>query len=134
LGAPIRSFTFLHFIEEEKDIGYRYVKRFDGQIKIKNELYETALEWKVRPARNKFDYDWDKITQEVISAGILRRYNTFGKHSYIMRFSDYYEVVGKKIDDDPYYLLDSETRNWVEPKIQILQRPFILNDFEKGVN
>lgn len=133
LGAPIRSFTFLHFIEEEKDIGYRYVKRFVGQIKIKHELYETALEWKVRPAGNKLNYDWDKITQEVMSTGILRRFDTFGKHSYIMSLSNFCEVIGKKIDEDQYYLLDSETRKWVEPKIRELQRPFKLNDFEKSV-
>jgi aminoglycoside N3'-acetyltransferase len=134
LGAPISSFTFIHFIEEAKNIGYRYIKRINGQIKLKHELYETALEWKVRPAKQKLNYDWNKITHELVSAGILQRYDTFGKHSYIMKLSKCYEVIGKKIEEDPYYLLDNETRNWAEPKMRKLQRSFHLSDFEIGVN
>jgi aminoglycoside 3-N-acetyltransferase len=134
LGAPISSFTFIHFIEEVKNIGYRYTKRMNGQIKLKHELYETALEWKVRPAKQKLNYDWNKITHELVSTGILQRYDTFGKHSYIMKLSKCYEVIGKKIEVDPCYLLDNETRNWVEPKMRKLQRPFHLSDFEIGVN
>jgi aminoglycoside N3'-acetyltransferase len=134
LGAPISSFTFLHFIEEEKAIGYRYIKRITGQIKLNHELYETALEWKVRPAGRKLNYDWNKIALELISTGILRHYGAFGKHSYIMKLSSFYEVIGKKLDKDPYYLLDDETRNWVDPQIRKLQRPFQLSDFEIGVN
>ena len=134
LGARISSFTFLHFIEEAKNIGYRYTKRINGHIKIKHELYETSLEWEVRPAKHKLNYDWNKINQELVSAGILRPYDTFGKHSYIMKLSSCYEAIGKKIDNDPYYLLDQETRNWVEPKMRKLQRSFQLSDFEIGVN
>jgi aminoglycoside N3'-acetyltransferase len=134
LGAPISSFTFIHFIEEAKNIGYRYVKRINGHIKLKHELYETALEWKVRPAKQTLKYDWNKITHELISTGILQSYPTFGKHSYIMKLSNCYEVIGKKIEEDPCYLLADDTRNWVEPKMRKLQRSFQLSDFEKGVN
>lgn len=134
LGAPISSFTFIHFIEEAKNIGYRYIKRINGHIKLEHELYETALEWRVRPAKQKLNYDWSKITRELASAGILQRYHTFGKYSYIMRLSKCYEVIGKKIEKDPFYLLDTETRNWVEPKMRKLQRSFELSDFEIGVN
>ena len=134
LGAPISSFTFIHFIEEAKNIGYRYIKRMDGQIKLQHELYKTALEWKVRPAKQKLHYDWSKITHELVSTGILQRYNTFGKNSYIMKLSNCYEAIGKKIEEDPCYLLDNETRNWVEPKMRKLQRSFHLSDFEIGVN
>jgi aminoglycoside 3-N-acetyltransferase len=134
LGAPISSFTFLHFIEEEKKIGYRYIKKINGQIKLKHELYDTALEWKVRPVGMKLNYDWNKIALELISTGILRDYNIFGNHSYIMKLANFYEVIGQKIDKDPYYLLDNETRNWVDPQIRKLQRPFELSDFEIGAN
>ena len=134
LGAPISSFTFIHFIEEAKNIGYRYIKRINGHIKLKHELYETALEWKVRPVKQKLNYDWNKITHELVSTGILQHYPTYGKHSYIMKLSNCYEVIGKKIEKDPCYLLDDETRNWVEPKMRKLQRSFQLSDFEIGVN
>lgn len=134
LGAPISSFTFIHFIEEAKNIGYRYIKRINGHIKLNHELYETALEWKVRPAKQKLNYDWNKITHELVSTGTLQRYPTYGKHSYIMKLSNCYEVIGKKIEEDPCYLLDDETRNWVEPKMRKLQRSFQLSDFEIGVN
>lgn len=134
LGAPISSFTFIHFIEEAKATGYRYTKRMNGHIKLKNELYETALEWKVRPIGYKLNYDWNKIINELVSTGILQKYDVFGEHSYIMKLSNCYEVIGKKIEEDPYYLLDSATRNWVEPKMRKLQRSFQLSDFEIGVN
>jgi hypothetical protein len=51
-----------------------------------------------------------------------------------MKLSSCYEAIGKKIDNDPYYLLDQETRNWVEPKIRNFQRSFQISDFEIGVN
>jgi hypothetical protein len=51
-----------------------------------------------------------------------------------MKLSKCYEVIGKKIEEDPYYLLDNETRNWAEPKMRKLQRSFHLSDFEIGVN
>lgn len=134
LGAPISSFTFIHFIEESKNIGYRYTKKINGYLKLKHELYETSLEWNVRPAGQKLNYDWDKITRELFSDGILRNYNSYGKHSYIMNLSNCFENLGNKIDNNPYYLLDNETRSWVEPKMRKLQRAFQLSDFEVGVN
>lgn len=134
LGAPFSSLTFIHYVEESKNIGYRYVKKMNGYLKLKNELYETALEWKVRPEGQKLNYDWNKINRDLISDGILQRYNAFGEHSYIMKLSSCFEYIGEKIENDPYYLLDNDTRSWVETKMQELQRPFQLNDFELGVN
>ena len=134
LGTSIKSFTFIHFIEEQEHLGYRYQKKMYGKIQLENESYETVLDWKVRPSKRYLGYDWGKISNELLSKNILRNYTPFGQNSYIMKLSNFYEVIKEKINNDPYYLLDSQTRKWVEPAIQNLQRPFQISDFENGLN
>jgi hypothetical protein len=41
--------------------------------------------------------------------------------------ADYWHA---RFQDDPYFLLTAETRNWVVDKVQQLGHPFRLTDFE----
>lgn len=36
----------------------------------------------------------------------------------------------EKLTDDPFYFLDSESKSWVLPKYQELDRRFLITDFE----
>jgi len=36
----------------------------------------------------------------------------------------------QRLREDPFYLLDTETLNWVQPKVETLGRRFELGDFE----
>jgi len=133
LGTEINSFTFLHYIEEFKNISYRYAKSISGQIHIGKQFYNTVVKFKARPKNNYFHYDFLKIENDLKQAGAMRTKSPFGENKLI-KLSDAFEIVGTKIDNDPFYLLDYKTKTYVSALINKLGRPFLISDFEEKTN
>jgi aminoglycoside 3-N-acetyltransferase len=48
----------------------------------------------------------------------------------LIKAADIVHFWVEKMQEDPLYLLDANTRAWVEPKLEELGRPFLLSDFE----
>ena len=58
-GAPFSSNTFLHYVEEIAQVGYRYPKRFDSVMH------------RVRPPGDIVEIDWERIEDDLAANGLL---------------------------------------------------------------
>jgi aminoglycoside N3'-acetyltransferase len=130
-GASFSAFTFLHYIEEKNQINYRYLKKIDGQLQIDDKSYATSVELKVRPLGKTFNYDWEKIESDLRESKVIRTLKKIGTKNSILKMSESLESITKRIDNDPYYLLDGQTKEWIIQLINNKKRPLLVEDFEE---
>jgi aminoglycoside 3-N-acetyltransferase len=76
------------------------------------------------------DYDCERLETELINEGILKVISGRRFEFRCFKARDMTNYLTGKIRENPLYLLDSESRKWIEPKLQQLGRPFLLSDFE----
>lgn len=130
LGANFNSFTFLHYIEEVNEINYRYKKIITGLLEIENQNHRTSLELKVRPLGKNLNYDWGKIEKDLQNNQIIRTIKEIQTKNIVISMAESLHLITNLIRKDPYYLLDSQTKEWVLRLMNEKNRPFQLEDFE----
>jgi len=132
-GATLREANPIHVAERRSGgPSYRYDKYFSGQVCLNDgSQRQITLKYHVRPWESGLDYDYPRLLTDLISEGICRtwepgplRFLTFPAAVLIRYWTE-------QLADDPLYLLDQATRDWVEPKLEKLGRPFLLEDFEQ---
>ena len=109
-GAGFGNLTFIHYIEEMSGKPlYRYEKRFSGKIIISGQTRPCDFTMHVRPMGIYMDYDWVRLEKELISNGKLKISEKSIDIKWI-KAKTILEFWGNKISDDPFYLLDDESR------------------------
>lgn len=131
-GAPIAAATILHYVES---IGgsplYRYDKQFSGIVSNYDCELNVTLNYHVRPLSGPLNYDWPRLTADAIGYGVIRKVTL--ENQADLYACDAHELVAYWLDnyaEDPFYFLDSPSRDWTEPLIEKLGRRFNINDFE----
>ena len=127
-GVGFERMTFLHFIEDQIDVPYRYRKRFDGSAKhLDGKLRQAFVEFHVRPTKLKVNYDFTQIGQFLLEekAAIKK-----GNFSYLVDAKKTFEVMVQKYEENALFGLSAKSRDAVEAKLDHLGRPFQLEDFE----
>lgn len=126
--------TFIHRVEFEFDVNYRYKKKFEGKYKYNNKIYDMSYCYKVWPKTDlPLEYDTVKINKDLIKNNILIIKET--KNDYYLMYCEvkkFKKYLYDNLVKDPYYLLSDKTKYWVEKKINKLKRSFVLEDFEKA--
>jgi aminoglycoside 3-N-acetyltransferase len=130
LGAKFSSFTFLHYIEEVNKIAYRYKKTITGLLEFENEIHKTSVELKVRPMGKELNYDWGKIEKDLRENNVIRTLKEVATKNIVLSMAESLDLVTALIRKDPYYLLDSQTKEWVMRLMNEKNHPFQLEDFE----
>lgn len=109
-GAAFGTLTFIHYIEEMSGTPlYRYEKRFPGSIILNGQSRPCNFTMHVRPMGVHMDYDWARLEQELLKAGILKLSDRSADIKWIGA-RNILEFWGNKITDDPFYLLDNKSR------------------------
>ena len=132
-GSNISHSTLFHFIEGiSEKLLYRYSKIFSGIVINNNKTKKIFLDYHVSPMKIKVGYDWKKIYLDLLNDNLIYEFKIFNDVNYIMLFSvkevsDYWI---NKLNNDPFYFVDEESKKWVIPKIEKLGRGFVLEDFE----
>ena len=131
-GASFNSSTILHYVERiSGKLTYRYDKTFSGNVILENGLIENVkLNYHVRPLNMYQDYDWPKLESELIKANILHIFKEGRTRILICSIRRLVDFWLEKMNADSLYLLDEETKKWVEPMLDKLGRPFLISDFE----
>ena len=131
-GSPINTTTFLHFAERKsKCLCYRYDKLFLGQVILNDEKkINVRFNFHVRPLGRYLDYDWSRISKQLTENNILFSYNEESTRILICKIKELIDYWADRMNEDPFYLLDQESRLWVEPLVNSLGRPFLITDFE----
>jgi len=126
-GADLSSAAIIHYVESIMEIPYRYEKEFKGKALIDGTLRELIFKSHFRPFKMNLDYDWRKIYKDLSDEKILFRINKF---CHILDSQKLINFWSEKLNNDLLYLLDNNSVEWVEPKLDLLGRPFIASDFE----
>ncbi len=130
-GATITSLTFIHYVEQMcgKPV-YRYDKSFPGQIATRGQPRSCDLVMHVRPMGVHLDYDWSRLEKDLLIAGLMR---TSGEMPGVawMSARAIFDFWAVKLSDDPFYLLDAQSRSTFASLTDGGVRRVQLKDFEK---
>lgn len=130
-GCDLKVFTFIHHCESIARCSYRYPKVFTGLMRdaTGNEK-EIAVQFHVRPRGSVLEYDWQRLQTDLLEQGILWSVGIEDRDFYIASARGVLEYWKDRLEEDPLFLLDRETKAWVEPALDELGRAFVLSDFE----
>jgi aminoglycoside N3'-acetyltransferase len=130
-GDTFHYNTLVHF--SERVAGgpvYRYDKIFPGRVIMADgKSVEGSLDYHVRPMGTGLEYDWPRLLDEALSAGVCRRLDR-APGILAASASQLNELWAGDMKRDPFALLDDKTRHWAEPKVNELGRRFAISDFE----
>ncbi len=131
-GSGFHASTLIHYVERISNrLIYRYDKLFKSQvIDINDVTHECELIYHVRPMGYELDYDWSKIEEDLIENELIEKYKEKRTQILIGRIDKIVDFWLTRLNDNPFYFLNKDTRNWVEAKFNELYRPFELTDFE----
>ncbi|MEO0075382.1 MAG: AAC(3) family N-acetyltransferase [candidate division WOR-3 bacterium] len=131
-GSGFHTSTLIHYVERISNrLIYRYDKLFKGQvIDVNGVTHECELIYHVRPKGYALDYDWGRIEEDLIENELIEKYKQKRTQILIGRIDKIVDFWLSRLNDNPFYFLHKDTRNWVEAKYNELNRPFELTDFE----
>ena len=130
-GETFQYATIIHHAER---IGagpvYRYDKVFPGTVLTDDgAAVPGSLRCHVRPLGSGLDYDWPRLLDQAIAAGVLRRME---KNPEVLAANarSLCDLWVSEMRHDPFALLDEKTRKWAEPAVEEMGRRFLISDFE----
>tara|TARA_B100000315_G_C14478597_1_gene541808 strand:- start:111 stop:935 length:825 start_codon:yes stop_codon:yes gene_type:complete len=103
--------TFIHYIEQKKNIDYRYIKYFKGRVSRDGEEYEDAFDYNVRYQDDPVYVDEKKIIDHLLSVKKIKMVLADNRYP-ISQIScrDMHDELMIMLDEDPYYLLKHPPR------------------------
>lgn len=130
-GDTFHYNTLVHFSERVAGgPAYRYDKLFEGRvIDEKGASVEGSLNYHVRPLGMGLDYDWPRLLNEALEAGVCRQLEGYPE-VLAASASALNELWVSDMKGDPFALLDEKSRAWAEPAVDKLGRRFVLTDYE----
>jgi aminoglycoside N3'-acetyltransferase len=130
-GDTFHFNTIVHYAERKAGGPvYRYDKIFRGVVvKESGEELRGSLKYHVRPMGTGLDYDWPRLLQDAIAAGVCVRLEG---HPEVLAASakaltDHWLQA---ITSDPFSLLDDKTQAWARLAHEKIGRRFTIGDFE----
>jgi aminoglycoside N3'-acetyltransferase len=130
-GSNFDTSTIIHYVERVSNkLLYRYDKYFDIKVVSDDKKNDIKLKYHVRPMRIILDYDWIRLEKELVKNGLLFTYNSGRTKLMGIKVKDLVDFWIEKLNEDPLYLLNIETRTKIECELDKLGRGFNLNDFE----
>ena len=130
-GSQFKTSTVIHYAERMSGVlSYRYDKLFPGKIISSSMEKDVEFNFHVRPMGKHLDYDWQKIESDLIRNGILFVYQQDNSKIQMCSIRDLVSYWISRIQQHPLYLLDAESKQWVEPMLNKLGRSFRIDDFE----
>ncbi|WP_335923449.1 AAC(3) family N-acetyltransferase [Shewanella chilikensis] len=127
-GADFSSATIIHHIEYKAGVKYRYWKTFEGIRRQSGLSKKVTLKSHFRPMGKHLDYDWPRLISDLFEVSILNLHFSSVIGCNAQKLIEFWL---SKLETDPFYLLDTKSRNWIEPMLNDLGRGFIQSDFEE---
>lgn len=133
LGADFSSVTYLHHVEEQCSVGYRYLKAFKGELM--DEGTNTSLEviYRVRPLDppHVVEYDWPRLIEDLLHLDILKVFDLgHGKLQWfdVKTLNEFWIA---KLYLDEFYLLTQASKEAVKALVNTKGYPFQFSSFEE---
>ena len=131
-GAPFSSFTFIHYIERlAGGPVYRYDKMFIGVTQgLDGVKIPVRLNYHCRPMGRTLEYDWVRLRLDAEKQGIILAFKEPGSEVLLIDVPMICQFWQEQLQLNPLYLLDQDSRVWVEQELNHLGRRFVIGDFE----
>lgn len=111
LGAGFNANTFIHYVEEEANIGYRYIKVFKGKVLVEGSERPVSLHYRVRPLQEgAVDYNWGRLEQELLRNGILKVFPVGLGKFLLVEGERLYEYWLDNLKKDEWYFLTDRSK------------------------
>jgi aminoglycoside 3-N-acetyltransferase len=131
-GSRMGHTTFLHYIEEIRDVPYRYNKQFHGDMVFEDGRKEAVIvEYKVRPLDGQTVIDWDRLLHDLQHEMLALELRDDRAYVLLLDVAGMCRFWKEKLSGDPLYFLNSGSRVWVAERLAKLGRMFRLSDFER---
>ena len=104
------ALTYLHFIEQDFGVPYRFIKTFAGKILIDGKLVERTFEYFVRPLDGSVRYDLERLARFLDSRGVLRKSKLGYASVRLVRAQDAYRIIARELQRDPRFLLKNKDK------------------------
>lgn len=110
LGVGMIANTFIHYVEERLEIGYRYDKPFPGVVQWDGAPVAVDFHFRVRP-RAAGAVEYGLLGEDDMErAGLLRRVPAGLSSAMMVRAEDYMTVVGGAMREDELHVLTPNAR------------------------
>jgi len=111
LGASFDANTFVHYVEEVMDVGYRYLKPFPGVIRRDGADHRFVLQYRVRPLiEGAVEYDWGRLARSLLDNGLLHE-SPLGNGGLLWFRTDRLLADWcSRVEEDELYLLTAASR------------------------
>jgi len=97
--------TYVHFIEQRCGVYYRFIKKFKGEIKFKNELKKFIFKYNVRPLDKNIEYDLEGIANFLESKGVLKKVELGGSKIRVVSAVDAFNEIKNGLKNNIHMLL-----------------------------
>lgn len=97
--------TFIHFIEQEFAVPYRFLKNFDALIDREGVIYREQVEYFVRDYSQPNEVNWPVLRKKLMHDGVLISREIGRLGVYGLRAQDLFNYCSKLIIQDPRGLL-----------------------------
>jgi aminoglycoside N3'-acetyltransferase len=131
LGADMIANTFIHYVEEQLQVGYRYLKPFPGRIADGADLTSIDFCFRVRPLVTDAVVYGDLGEHELQEKGMLRAATVGHSAAMMYRTNDYMNIVGAAMRKDELHVLTPESRAMTEELYRRYGRPLTFEKLER---
>lgn len=134
-GVNVKVYTFLHYVEEFADIGYRYHKKFPGTLLTTTGAESVGFFFRVHPPHPPYelgytDYDVDRLDEDLQQAGLLFRHKVGMGELTLRNARGLFGYWLDRLDSDPFYLLTPESKEKTVALSRKIGYPFTFEAVE----
>ncbi len=130
LGADMIANTFIHYVEERLEVGYRYIKPFPGDVIEADLPRPIDFRYRVRPRVAGAVAYGDLGRAALEAAGLLRRATIGHGTAEMFRAQDYVDLIGGRMQADELHVLTAYSRAVTEELYRQHGRPLTLEKME----
>ncbi|OGD63350.1 hypothetical protein A2160_02595 [Candidatus Beckwithbacteria bacterium RBG_13_42_9] len=109
-GADFQACTFIHYIEQEHGVAYRYMKTFKGIIKNNGRKYKDEYTYFVRYLNRKVTTNLSRLERYLLEKNLMRAVKIDSKRLLMIKsdvlFNEGYQLLNKDI----YYFLKNKPK------------------------
>ena len=106
LGCDFSSLTFVHYVEQKKQVSYRYIKSFSGCVIDSGQELNVTTEYYVRDLSLKTSCNLSLLCEKAKEENLMTS-GTAGRFPlHAIKASDFFRLAMRLLDYDEYSLID----------------------------
>ena len=107
-NISFESCTFIHYVEQQKGISYRFLKQFTGKVSIGEKEYTDTFDFYARYLDRDIHPYFNRLFKDLLSTNNIREVKLINKYPILLSKCDViYQNALKGMESEPFYLIKS---------------------------